>query len=106
MENSKSKIGAGLLGIFLGSLGVHNFYLGYIGKAIGQLATTLILQIGVWSMFILGTLTAFIGIGFIFYIIEFIIVPLCFIPTIWGLVEGILILCGKINTDKKGNPLV
>lgn len=106
MENSKSKIGAGLLGIFLGSLGVHNFYLGYIGKAIGQLATTLILQIGVWSMFFLGTLTIAFGVGVVFYIIEFLLVPLCFVPTIWGLVEGILILCGKINTDKKGNPLV
>ena len=27
--NAKSKIAAGLLGIFLGSLGVHNFYLGF-----------------------------------------------------------------------------
>ena len=35
--NGKSKIAAGLLGIFLGSLGVHNFYLGYTGKAIAQL---------------------------------------------------------------------
>lgn len=27
--NAKSKIAAGLLGIFLGSLGIHKFYLGY-----------------------------------------------------------------------------
>lgn len=27
--NAKSKMAAGLLGIFLGSFGVHNFYLGY-----------------------------------------------------------------------------
>lgn len=33
----KSKLAAGLLGIFLGSLGIHNFYLGYTGKAVAQL---------------------------------------------------------------------
>lgn len=36
--NAKSKIAAGLLGIFLGAFGVHNFYLGYTGKAIAQLS--------------------------------------------------------------------
>ena len=30
--NAKSKLGAGLLAIFVGALGVHNFYLGYNGK--------------------------------------------------------------------------
>ena len=32
----KSKLAAGLLGIFLGGFGVHNFYLGYMTKAIIQ----------------------------------------------------------------------
>lgn len=36
----KSKITAGLLGIFLGGFGVHNFYLGFIGKAVGQIVLT------------------------------------------------------------------
>ena len=40
--NAKSKLAAGLLGIFLGSLGVHNFYLGYTGKAWGQLLLTVL----------------------------------------------------------------
>ena len=35
--NQKSKMAAGLLGIFLGWIGVHNFYLGYTGKAVAQL---------------------------------------------------------------------
>ena len=35
--DAKSKLVAGLLGIFLGTFGVHNFYLGYTGKAITQL---------------------------------------------------------------------
>ena len=35
--NAKSKLAAGLLGIFLGGIGVHNFYLGFTGKAVAQL---------------------------------------------------------------------
>lgn len=80
-SNAKSKIAAGLLGIFLGTFGVHNFYLGYTNKAIPQL--------------ILGTAGAIIlcGMG-----------PV--ISSIWGLVEGIMILTGSINKDADGNDLV
>ena len=74
--NAKSKMAAGLLGIFLGALGIHNFYLGYTGKAVAQLLITL--------------LTCGFG---------------AFISSIWGLIEGIMILTGSINTDGKGNPL-
>ena len=73
----KSKMAAGLLGIFLGSFGVHNFYLGYTGKAVGQLL------ISVLSCFILAPVSA-----------------------IWGLIEGIMILSGSINTDAEGNELI
>ena len=72
----KSKMAAGLLGIFLGSLGVHNFYLGYTGKAVAQLLI---------SVLSCGFLAAASG--------------------IWGLVEGIIILTGSINVDGKGMPL-
>ena len=72
----KSKLAAGLLGIFLGSFGVHNFYLGYIGKAVAQLLITL--------------LTCGFG---------------AFVSSIWGLIEGILILTGSINVDGNGVPL-
>ncbi len=37
----KSKLAAGLLGIFLGGIGVHRFYLGYTGIAIAQIVVTL-----------------------------------------------------------------
>lgn len=73
---SKSKIAAGLLGILLGAFGVHNFYLGYTGKAVAQLLIT-VLSCGVLS----------------------------FVSGVWGLVEGIMILTGSINTDAQGNPL-
>lgn len=79
-EGAKSKMAAGLLGIFLGSLGIHNFYLGYTTKAIIQLVASL-----VGGLLTCGLAT--IGIW------------------VWGLVEGIMILTGKINVDGKGNPL-
>lgn len=76
MSQRKSKVAAGLLAIFLGALGIHNFYLGYIGKGIAQLLIS-ILSCGI----------------------------LAGISAIWGLIEGILILCGSISTDKRGVPL-
>lgn len=75
----KSKLAAGLFGIFLGSLGVHNFYLGFEGKAITQLLLTVIGWI-------------FCGIG-----------PA--ISAIWGLVEGIIILADDTYKDANGNKL-
>lgn len=81
---AKSKMAAGLLGIFLGAFGVHNFYLGYTTKAIIQLSLT-----------ILGIILSCIFIG------TFIVIGV----EIWGLIEGIFILTGKINTDAKGNLL-
>lgn len=72
----KSKLVAGLLGIFLGSIGVHNFYLGYTGKAVAQL--------------LISILTCGAGAA---------------VTGIWGVIEGIMLLCGKIDKDGKGNPL-
>lgn len=82
--SAKSRIAAGLLGIFLGYFGVHNFYLGYTTKAIVQLVLTIV-----------GIVTSCIGVGVLLVIgVE-----------IWGLVEGIMILAGKINSDGNGVPL-
>lgn len=72
----KSKVLAGILGILLGFLGVHNFYLGYTGKAVAQLLITL-LTCGAGS----------------------------FVTSIWGLIEGILILSGSIDKDANNVPL-
>lgn len=54
---SKSKLTAGLLGIFLGSFGIHNFYLGYTKKAVIQIIVTLVTcgAAGLWG-FIEGIL--------------------------------------------------
>lgn len=39
---AKSKLVAGLLGIFLGSLGIHNFYLGFTKRAIIQIVVSVV----------------------------------------------------------------
>ena len=80
----KSKIAAGLLGIFLGQFGVHNFYLGYTSKAVVQLVCTIV-----------GYLLSCVGIGL------FVVLGI----SIWALVEGIMILAGSNKTDAKGIPL-
>ena len=72
----KSKLAAGLFGIFLGTFGVHNFYLGFTGKAVTQLLIT-VLSCGFLSP----------------------------VSGIWGLIEGILILSGDQKKDASGVPL-
>jgi TM2 domain-containing membrane protein YozV len=56
-EVYKSKIAAGLLGIFLGELGIHRFYLGFVGIGIIQIVVTIVtLGIGGLWGFIEGIL--------------------------------------------------
>ncbi len=76
LPERKSKLAGGLLGIFLGWLGVHNFYLGYHGRGVAQLLLSLC------CCFVLSPLVS-----------------------VWGLIEGILILTGSISTDGNGVPL-
>ena len=40
---SKSRLTYVLLGVFLGTLGIHNFYAGYTGRAIAQLLISIFL---------------------------------------------------------------
>ena len=56
-EALKSRLAAGLLGIFLGGWGVHRFYLGYTGIGILQIIVTLVTcGLGSWWGFIEGIL--------------------------------------------------
>jgi len=72
----KNKIVAGILGIFLGTFGIHNFYLGYTGKGIAQLLMT-ILSFGLLSP----------------------------VTWLWSLIEAILILTDSNYLDARGIPL-
>ena len=71
----KSSLAAGLFGILLGTFGVHNFYLGFTGKAVAQLLITLLSCGG-----------------------------LAVVSSVWGLVEGILYISKSPNytTDANG----
>ncbi len=73
----KSRIVAGMLGIFAGGLGIHNFYLGYSSKGFIQL------MLSILGIFTLG-ITSIISL-------------------IWGLIEGVMILMGYVKKD--GNDL-
>ena len=76
MESQKSKMAAGLLGIFLGALGIHKFYLGYTKEAIIMLCVGL-----------LGGLLCGIGTA---------------ITAVVGLIEGIMYLT---KTDEEFNQI-
>ena len=69
---AKSKLTAGLLGIFLGGFGIHNFYLGFTGKAVAQIVVSVVT---------------------------------CGAGSLWGFIEGIMILCGSMDKDADGNTL-
>lgn len=62
----------GLLGIFVGGFGIHNFYLGNISIGVIQIIVTLVT---------------------------------CGLGSLWGFIEGILILCDRITVDGEGKPL-
>lgn len=79
-SQQKSKIAAGLFGIFLGGLGIHNFYLGNKDRGLIQILVFTIA--GIFTCGIASTAMS-----------------------IWGLIEGIMILTGSINTDANGVPL-
>ena len=80
-DGRKSKLVAGLLGILLGSLGIHNFYLGFTKRGILQIVISL-----VGGFLTCGLATSVVA--------------------IWGLIEGIMILTGRVATDAFGNDLV
>lgn len=75
----KQKLVAALLGIFLGWLGIHRFYLGYNTIGIIQLC------LGVAGVLTCGVTTV--------------------ASWIWGIIDGVMILTGSLKTDAQGVPL-
>ena len=69
-DDQNKKIIAGVMGIFFGAFGVHNFIYGYTGKAVAQLLITLL------SCFLLS-----------------------WVSGIWGFIEGIMILTDSIKPN-------
>lgn len=83
IQSEKTKMVAGLLAIFLGHLGIHEFYLGNKQKAIYKIIATVV-----------AALLMLAGIGFIVFI------------AIWGwnIYDAVMIFTGK-RTDADGNEL-
>ena len=125
LENSsgavspKSALVALLFGIFLGGIGINNFYLGHIGRGI----TKIVLRILGTAFYILGVVHITFGsIGGISDFVEHNIFSiseasvlgsigliclggvLLFIGSTWAFIEWILIACGKAK-DSNGLPV-
>lgn len=66
-KSERLRMVAGLLGVLVGGIGIHNFYLGFTKKGVIQIVVTLVT---------------------------------CGIGSIWGLIDGTLILMGKEGYDK------
>ena len=81
-----SRYAAAAFGIVMGAYGVHNFYLGNVGRGIAQIAITLV----VYSLVMSGVLPGFAGL---------------LLSGLWGFIEGVRILVGEIKTDAHGTPL-
>jgi len=81
----KSMIAAGILALFFGSWGVHNFYLGYTKKAVTQL-----------TLSIVGYCLFCVGIGMI----------ITLITGIWGFAEAIMLFTRQIEVDGHGQRLI
>ena len=79
----RSRVAAGLLGIFLGAFGLHRMYLGYWRRGLTMLAIT-----GVGGFFTLGLAALAMG--------------------LWGFAEGLLVLSvrrGRYSRDAYGKLL-
>lgn len=113
-DNARSGLAAGLLGIFLGAFGVHNFYLSFKKKAVVQLILTVV---GIALMISCLMLFAFAGafayedaygalltvvLGVVFAIVGAICI--C-VSSLWSFIEAIIILCGGKKYDGKGVPI-
>lgn len=78
--SDKSKAAVALFAFFLGTFGIHRFYVGKVGSGLAMLLMT-----------VFGIFTAFIIVGF------FLIAA----SSIWALVDFIMALCGAF-TDQYG----
>lgn len=113
----KNRLIAGLLGLFFGSIGVHNFYLGQIKKGIAKIILAIIS-----FAFIMGATSLFISSGYVDVntgefiitnqanILNAVILSLLGVLTssglgIWAFVESILIFVSNNVKDGDNKPL-
>ncbi len=127
-QSGKSKNVAGLLAIFLGTIGANNFYLGQTKRAIAKILLTVVMFILVITSVVVYAVEyeeyqveinnqscnyyyTYNDCNYIeepsnvniYYVLG---TMLSFGLSAWSITEGILIFSGKINKDSKGNLLV
>ena len=102
----KSSVAAGLLGIFLGAFGAHNWYLGEKKKGLIHVLLFAGSFVVIMLSSIVTAIALYSGIGFISAVFGFLaaIAYLVMMANgIWGLVEGIIILVqGDAGLAAKG----
>lgn len=108
----RSKLAAGLLGIFLGNLGVHNFYLGRTGRAAAQLILSVAgfavnSIVFFFSIFAIVGMTDEMALAASPFVLLFASLSVLAVLAsgLWGLIEGIMILSGSVKMDGRGVPL-
>lgn len=115
-KSGKNLVVAGLLALFLGLLGIHNFYLGYKKKGMIQLLLTLASVFLFLIPFLSSVLFVLfgphvhraLGPGFglgLFSFVSLYTAIEVFGVGIWVLIEAVLIFLGRIP-DSEGRPLV
>lgn len=108
-KDAKSRVVAGILGIFLGAFGVHNFYLKRTGRAVIQLLLggffVIAYMVTVTDM-ILSLIMMQVTVGqFAAGAVVTTVGAFCMIiSTVWSFVEAILLLCGSTKVDGRGRP--
>jgi len=93
----RSRLVAGVLGLLLGGLGAHRFYLEYRRLGYVQLAFTS-------STFVLALILARMS-GATWSNTLLIAVGVAMLGVMWGVVEGLSILMGMLRHDAHGRPL-
>lgn len=106
-QNTKSATVAGLLGIFLGAFGAHNWYLGEKGKGIAHVCMMsggILLEI--LTMAVLPSVLSFsilYQMAWLLAVLTPIALAAMSASGIWGLIEGIIILTqGDAGLARKG----
>lgn len=101
--SSKSRLVALILGIFLGNLGIHNFYLGQTGRGILKISLCIV----GFFWFSYGSANAILDImarSFSYYSLIILGFFMMSAGAVWALVEWIVIACGAAK-DSKGLPV-
>ncbi len=107
MQNTKSATVAGLLGIFLGAVGAHNWYLGEKQKGIihcclagSGILITVIASVVLPSVMSFSALLTY---AWVFSLLGVLSAAVMSGNALWGLIEGIIILAqGDAGLARKG----